>query len=94
MGGLDVWCSILKEPALVRYIKYKLSGMKETQVVARMMSKMRTSDLTKKEKTYLFMWAVAAEGCGLNYNSLKWEGSNPNTFAHLWSIILVRETEA
>lgn len=39
------------------------------------------------EKTYLFMWMIASEGYSLNHNSISWEGSNPNTFVHLWSII-------
>lgn len=57
-SGMDVslsptqwesWCSILKEQALVKYIKYRLSGMSETQVVAKMVSEMRPSDLTEKK---------------------------------------------
>lgn len=45
----EIWCSVLKEGALVKYIKYRLSGMKETQVVAKMMNEMRASDLTEKK---------------------------------------------
>lgn len=39
------------------------------------------------EKTYVFMWVIASEGYSVNHDTIKWEGSNPNTFVHLWSIV-------
>lgn len=43
------WCSILKEDALTKYVKYRLSGMKEPQVVSKMVSEMKSSELTDKK---------------------------------------------
>lgn len=45
----EVWCSILKEGALTKYIKYRLSNMKETQVVAKMVSEIRPEDMVEKK---------------------------------------------
>lgn len=45
----EVWCSILKEEALSKYIKYRLNDMSETQVIAKMVSEMRPSDLTDQK---------------------------------------------
>lgn len=42
------WCSILKEDALPKHIKYRISGMKEPQVVSRMVTEMKSSELTEK----------------------------------------------
>ena len=39
------------------------------------------------EKTYVFMWMIAADDYGVNHGTIAWEGSNPNTFVHLWSIV-------
>ncbi len=39
------------------------------------------------ERTYVFMWMIASEGYAVNHNTIKWEGSSPNTFVHLWSIV-------
>lgn len=39
------------------------------------------------ERTYVFMWAIASEGYSVNHNTIRWEGSTPNTFVHLWSIV-------
>lgn len=39
------------------------------------------------EKTHLFMWVIAADYYSLDHSTINWEGSGPNTFAHLWSII-------
>lgn len=45
----ETWCSILKEDALSKYIKYRLADMNESQVIAKMVSEMRLSDLTDKK---------------------------------------------
>jgi hypothetical protein len=45
----ETWCSILKEEALSKYIKYRLADMNEPQVIAKMVSEMRPSDLTDKK---------------------------------------------
>ena len=42
----ELWCSILKEPALTKYIKYRLASMKPIHVMSKMVSEMRDSDLT------------------------------------------------
>ena len=39
------------------------------------------------ERTFVFMWAIAIEGYGMNHSTVKWEGSTPNTFVHMWSIV-------
>lgn len=39
------------------------------------------------EKTYIFVWMFAAENYCVNHNTISWEGANPNTFVHLWSIV-------
>jgi len=39
------------------------------------------------EKTYVFMWMMAADDYEVNHGTIAWEGSNANTFVHLWSII-------
>lgn len=45
----ETWCSILKEGALVKYIKYRLAGMNEAQVVSKMVGEIRRSDLVEKK---------------------------------------------
>ena len=45
----EVWCSILKADALVKYVNYRISGMKQPAVVAKMVSEMKESELTDKK---------------------------------------------
>ena len=45
----EVWCSVLKEQALVKYVSYRLSGMKQPAVVAKMVGEMKESELTDKK---------------------------------------------
>lgn len=42
----EVYCSILKKEAITKYIKYRMSGMKGAQTVARLVTELRPSDLT------------------------------------------------
>lgn len=39
------------------------------------------------EKTFVFMWVIASDDYNVNHGTIAWEGSNPNTFVHLWSIV-------
>ena len=40
-----------------------------------------------KEKTHVFVWLIISEGYCVNHSTIKWPGSSPNTFVHLWSIM-------
>lgn len=40
-----------------------------------------------KEKTHVFVWLIASVGYCVNYSTIKWPGSSPNTFVHMWSIM-------
>lgn len=40
-----------------------------------------------KEKTHVFVWLIASRNYCINHSTIKWPGSNPNTFVHLWSIM-------
>jgi hypothetical protein len=44
----EVWCSNLKAHTLVKYINYKLSGMKLTAIVAKMVDEMKPSELVEE----------------------------------------------
>lgn len=50
-NGWERWCSILKEPALTKYIRYRVvgNGMTEPQVVSKMVMEMRSSDLVEQK---------------------------------------------
>lgn len=48
------WCMALKKQALIKYVKYRLSGMPETQVTAKMSSEMRREDLVDKKHAERF----------------------------------------
>lgn len=39
------------------------------------------------ELTYVFIWMMVSDDYDFNHNTINWEGSNPNTFVHLWSIM-------
>jgi hypothetical protein len=39
------------------------------------------------EKAFVIAWMIASESYDVNHFSIKWSGSNPNTFVHLWAII-------
>lgn len=40
-----------------------------------------------KEKTHVFVWFIASRGYCINHSTIRWPGSSPNTFVHLWSIM-------
>lgn len=40
-----------------------------------------------KEKTHVFVWLIASREYTVNHSTIKWAGSSPNTFVHLWSIM-------
>lgn len=39
------------------------------------------------ELTYVFIWMMISDEYDFNHNTVTWEGSNANTFVHLWSIM-------
>jgi hypothetical protein len=45
----ESWCLILKMDALVKYVKYRLSGMTTLETVDRMTSEMKPEELTEKK---------------------------------------------
>ena len=47
-------CLFLKKDALVKYVKYRVSGMSEPEVTAKMMAEMRASDLIEKRNMEKF----------------------------------------
>lgn len=40
-----------------------------------------------KEKTHVFVWLIASRDYCINHSTIRWAGSSPNTFVHLWSIM-------
>ena len=53
----DQWertCLIFKKEALVRYVKYRISGESQVVVVSKMVSEMRASDLVEKKNVEMF----------------------------------------
>ena len=45
----EKWCLVLKSAALVKYTKYRLSGMTESAVMSKMTTEMKPSELVEKK---------------------------------------------
>ncbi len=39
------------------------------------------------EPAHVFMWMISCRDYDVNHSTLRWPGSTPNTFVHLWSIL-------
>lgn len=48
----EKWCLVLKDTALTKYLKYRLSGMTEGTVMSKMTNEMRESDLVEKKNMF------------------------------------------
>jgi len=39
------------------------------------------------EKTHVVVWLIICNDYGINHSTIRWPGSSPNTYVHLWSIM-------